>query len=91
MRDLVLILSPVISDWRFLGILLGVQPCELKRIESEYSRDNRKCFIEMLSWWLDNIPDCSWPMVAVALKSMDKRNLADEVIKTHCRKPNTQN
>jgi hypothetical protein len=92
LRDLIEILYPACTRWDILGLILRVEPSELEKIEKENQRDCSKCLLEMLKWWLRNIPNCSWSLVAEALEKTRDKQLATKVIETHCcSKPNTQN
>ena len=82
--DLIGILYPVASKWEILGLVLRVESSELEKIEKENQKDCSKCLLEMLKWWLRNIPNCSWSSVAEALKKIEYKTLAEEVLKTHC-------
>ena len=68
--------------------MLRVNRSELEKIESENKNNVSKCLIEMLKWWIDNIPNPSWPSIAKALKSIGQNNLAEKVNKTYCSKSN---
>ena len=83
--DLIKILYPVASKWEILGLMLRVTYSELEKIQKENEKNVSKCLLEMLNWWLRNIPNCSWSSVAEALEIIEEKMLAKKVIETHCR------
>ena len=82
--ELIEVLYPVANKWEFLGLVLRVKTSELSKIEAENQKDCSKCLLEMLKWWLNNVPNPSWSSIAKALKSIENNKLAEKVTETYC-------
>ena len=69
-----------VSDWRSLGLNLGVRDYELDQIES--SNPNEGCGRwrqEAISLWLQRTPSASWKNVVNALQEMRQYTLAERI------------
>ena len=58
------------AKWHHLGVQLGIPPPTLSTIECNYPCDARQCMTEVLRWWLQNAPDCSWAKLTESLEAM---------------------
>ena len=58
------------AEWYRLGIQLGIRPDTLSTIEYNYPRDAQRCMTEVILWWLQNAPECSWAKLAEAVEAM---------------------
>ena len=72
-----------VKDWRTLGIKLGLENAELRRIEKDYPHDSAECKSEMLDCCFrsDNPP--SWKLVVDALCGMGEHQSADKIRTKH--------
>ena len=71
------------------ALALDVPEPTLRMFENNFPRDNDRVKMECLKWWLNNSDDISWEAIARALKTkgVDKKNLADEILRDKCRQP----
>ena len=58
------------AKWYQLGMQLGIFPAILSTIESNHPRDAQRCMTEVITWWLQNTPKCSWAKLAQAIEAM---------------------
>ena len=58
------------AKWYQLGIQLEIPVATLSNIEYEHPRDAQRCMTEILNWWLQNAPECSWEKLTEALEAM---------------------
>jgi len=73
-----------VSNWHQLGIQLGIPTSELRKIEEEYQRaDRRKT--EALDTWLHQTPSASWSDVVSALQQMGENTVAESVCQKYIR------
>ena len=63
--------------WQNIGVLLGVEYSNLKRIEADYMCCD-DCLREMLMEWL-NKPDPTWKQLAEAVKKFHP-NIAEKIL-----------
>ena len=68
-----------LKDWFVFGIMLNVPVPELRKIESYHQRQQERCKIDMLQYWLDAKVLPSWNEIVDALESTDQLVLAAEV------------
>ena len=68
LKDLTDELFPVINKYYFIGVQLGIRKEILKKIEKDHN-DTYRCFVEVLSYWLDNGESVSWDSIISALES----------------------
>ena len=59
-----------VTDPYILGVQLGIEPHELKKIEKNYPRDIDRQMAEVIEYWLHNNSDCSWGALASAVEKM---------------------
>ena len=57
------------TEWRNLGLELGLSPNTLEAIGMDYHQSVKDCFLEMLSEWLRSGLRPSWDTLMSALKS----------------------
>ena len=67
-----------ISDWYQLGIILGILPAKLRKIEENY-RGNDRRKTETLDTWLQQTPNAPWSNVVSALQQMGENTVAKSV------------
>ena len=72
-----------VEDWHLLGVNLGLQGHQLREIERNYPRDNRRK-TEMLEFWLRNAKIATWEAVAQALCLMQEHVVADAIRRKYC-------
>ena len=65
-------------DWKAVGVQLGVEMHDLKRIEREQHYRVNDCMMETLNYWLDNGRRKSWAEVNHAVKTVKQGNLIIE-------------
>lgn len=58
------------ADWFTLGVKLGIKTAKLREIETDHPRDVQRCKLEVLDWWLRNIPQVSWEKLADVLHNI---------------------
>ena len=69
-----------VSDWRKLGLFLGVQDYELDQIERTYPTEGCNGWKrETFSLWLRCIPSASWRDVVGALRRMRENTTAERI------------
>lgn len=62
-----------VSNWRELGIQLGIKFSKLNEFE-QYPVYDRK--LKVVEWWMDNDTDCGWRKLIEALNCMGHRQIA---------------
>jgi len=73
-----------VCNWYQLGIQLGVPTSELRKIEDEYQRSDRRKS-ETLDTWLQQTPSASWSGVVSALQQMGENTVAESVRQNYIR------
>ena len=69
-----------ISDWRTLGLFLGVQDYELDKIERSHPTEGCDGWKrETFSLWLRRTPSASWRDVVGALRRMGENTVAERI------------
>ena len=69
-----------ISDWRMLGLYLGVQDYELDQIETSHPTEGcGRWKQEIFSMWLRRTPSASWGDVVGALQRMRENTEAERI------------
>ena len=58
------------------GIELGVPSNKISEFESNFPRENERVKSEILKYWLDNAEECSWKVIANAVRNIELKNLA---------------
>lgn len=73
-------LATVVSKYFHIGIQLGIPEHQLKEFESNYP-EARRCFSELISYWLKNSERVSWDSLTTALESpsVNEKKLASEL------------
>ena len=69
LRDIVSALKEI-TDPYLLGINLGIEEYELKKIEQNFPRDVDRQMAEVIAFWRRNSSDCSWGALASAVEKM---------------------
>jgi len=70
LKDLYEFITPqYASDWKVIGILLGLPSGELKSIETGYPTNVKWCCNQMLEKWLEADPSASWEKLFKAIES----------------------
>ena len=75
-----------VTDWKRLGLALGLRYPTLTKIKLEQRENITECKMEMLSAWLqqqDNVPQKgvpSWSMLRAALQEIGEKELADRIV-----------
>ena len=70
LKDLLNELAGVTSKYYEIGIQLDIKDEILKQIESNHKNNIKRCFSEMLDYWLKgNSGDASWSSLVSALES----------------------
>ena len=73
-----------VCDWHQLGIQLGIPTSELRKIEEDYPKSNRR-MSETLDAWLQQTPRASWSDVVSALQQMGENTVAESVCQKYIR------
>ena len=69
-----------VSDWRKLGLYLGVQDYELDQIERTYPTEGCDGWKrETFSLWLQHTPSASWGDVVGALRRMGENTITERI------------
>ena len=82
-------LIPVKSEWWEIGLVLRLQPGELRDIlnDRRYNTELQR-LTAMLNIWLDQLlnPPQTWPVIVEALRSpvVNKPNIAEEIRREYC-------
>ena len=77
-----------LTDWKSLGLELGLHFSTLEAIKIEERGRVRKCMMRMLVSWLkksDNVSKChgpSWQQLIKSLRAIEENNLADDIEKS---------
>ena len=87
LRTILDTISTLAAEWFNLGVALGLSSGTLKAIESNHSKDARRCLTEMVIAWLqmkDNSQP-SWQSLASALSSplVDRIEIATMIATEH--------
>ena len=70
------------AEWYQLGIQLEIPVATLRTIEHDHPRDAQRCMTEILNWWLQNTPECSWEKLTEAVEAMGRyRTLVERLRK----------
>ena len=71
-------------DWHSLGIKLGMEICQLSRIENDNDRKTVRCKHEMLDCCLRSAKILTWKSVTDALRQMEEHEVASKIERKHC-------
>ena len=69
LRDIVLAIKEI-TDPYLLGINLGMEHCELKKIEGNHPQAVDRQMAEVIAYWQHDKADCSWEALASAVEKM---------------------
>ena len=75
-----------LTDWRKLGVQLGLYYSTLEKIRSQQCDNIDDCKMDMLSTWLRQQDDVSqrgvpsWSMLQAALRKMGENELASRIV-----------
>ena len=74
----------MVSKYFSIGIQLGVPDYQISVFERTYNFDARRCFPEVISYWLNNA-GVSWDSLITALESLsvNEKKLASELRKKY--------
>ena len=76
----------VASEWKLIGILLGISDGELNMISERDHGDPQKCLVAMLSVWLHQTkPPASWPEIAKVVEFAGKPDIAQQIRQKYCK------
>ena len=67
-----------VCNWHQLGIQLGIPTSELRKIEEDYAKSDRR-MTETLNAWLQRTPSAPWSDVVSALQQMGESTVAESV------------
>ena len=70
-------------DWVQLGLQLQVPPWRIQTIRQQHPRNEARCLMEMLDWWMKQDTDVTWEGIAVALRSIEEAPRAEAIIRRH--------
>ena len=73
-----------VENWHKLGVNLGLQGHQLRKLEQDYPRDSDRRKSEMLDLWLMSAVDLTWETVAQALCLMQEHVVADGIRRKYC-------
>ena len=78
-----------VSDWKRLGLTLGLLYCTLTRIEQNRHFQQDDCIKDMLTAWLDQQDNVSqsgvpsWSVLRGALQRIGEHELADRIVSVY--------
>jgi len=58
------------AEWYQLGVQLEIPPATLNTLERDHPHDARRCMTEVITRWLQNVPECSWAKLVKAVQVM---------------------
>ena len=73
-----------VENWHKLGVNLGLQGHQLRKLEQDYPRDSDRQKSEMLDLWLKSAVDLDWETVIQALCPMQEHVVADRIRRKYC-------
>ena len=73
-----------VENWHKLGVNLGLQGHQLRKLEQDYPRDSDRQKSEMIDLWLISAVDITWEAVAHALCLMQEHAVAERIRRKHC-------
>ena len=68
-----------VTEWKSIGIALGISESKLDEIGFTYPADTRQCIIQMMSFWIESDSTCSWEKLCTAFIECGKGELANEI------------
>lgn len=73
-----------VSDWKTLGVCLGIPFHEIRLIEAKHGSGNiSHCKMELFDVWLNSDPNASWFGLGQALLDTPDRNIGVKILQTH--------
>ena len=72
-----------VGNWFSLGIMLGIESSELKRIERKYFADPDRCKTEVIDIWLDIDPEPTWNKLARAVEDVGRHAKVVETLRAN--------
>ena len=81
LKDLTGALNKVASEWKRLGVHLGIPDGTLDNIAADYPHKSQDCLLEMLKEWLKQQvdPPPSWAVIIDAVESLGDKQLGKEL------------
>ena len=73
-----------VTDWKKLGINLGLPKDELHKIQHDNKWDFQRK-VQMLDLWLQRTPNATWEDVVIALQKMGKTTVAESICHKYIR------
>ena len=74
-----------VSDWKTLGVHLGLPHCEIRLIDAKNRGDISHCKIDLFQAWLNSDPNASWLSLGQALlQTPDHHDMGLKILRTHC-------
>lgn len=81
-----------VTNWFQLGLRLGINHADMKRIEKDHKHDGvERCKAETIAFWLKNSEDVTLRKLVSALEGIDHRNLAKELLEIYSDVPQAGN
>ena len=63
-----------------LGLELGIKKSDVVKFERSHPNDPKRVLTEIIDQWLCNNPDHSWDALRAALKAIDEKTLAHNIL-----------
>ena len=81
LKDLTGVLNKVASDWKRLGVHLGIPTETLDTIAADHPYKSQDSLLEMLKEWLKQQvnPPPSWAIIIDAVESLEDKQLGKEL------------
>ena len=82
LKDLTGALNKVASEWKRLGVHLGIPVTTLDTIAADHSHNSQDCLLEMLEKWLKqqvDPPPPRWADIVDAVESLEDMQLGREL------------
>lgn len=73
-----------VTDPNMLGIQLGIESSDVKRIIQDAGGSTERKITDILDHWLKNDSNPSWSTLVKALEEMNHRRLAEKLAKEYC-------
>ena len=80
----------IASEWKLIGMLLGISDGELNTVAEREYGDSQKCLMAMLRVWLHQTnPPANWPDIANVVKFIGKPDIAQQIRQKYCKHSST--
>ena len=79
-------LLPVQSEWKDLGLQLGVPMLTLSAIQSSHAghhHASENCLTDMFDWWLKNDKDAAYEKLVQSLIAVERSDVAESIGTKH--------